>query len=703
LQSFPKFGSKNYREKNTHMKKIFFFMLMGMLNLALSAQVITVYNAPLGTTPNILIGGTAASPTRYHVSEAIYTNEEIGNNNFTSVGTAIQKINFFVTAEGAPTTITNYRVSMKNVTSATQFFVAGPASTTGYTIVFDGTFNAVADANGVIELPLTTSFVRTAGSNLQIKFERLDNAGHPGYAFVTSNGNNFNGTGLSTRRYNSNTAPTAATSLSTSAFRPAIQFVHIFDKDAGIFAIIPPTVSCYNSNQSLFVAVSNDGTDPIPAGAANISLSITGANTYSGTTTNTGIIAPGGFEVVVFSGANLNNAGDNFGRAIVNYVGDGTALNDTTFNTFSTANTITSFPVVEDVESTLPVFPYAELLAGADQLWTVQTGKYGNADLDPDSLAPRAPGNRFYLYDSYSGSGSIGFSSRLFSNCITVPSTSTAGSFRVTNVSFWMSHDNKYLDALDSIYLTVSTDRGQTWTRLAGYQRPDATALVPTWRQETVDISVYNGQTIQLGFEAISQYGNAIGLDDINITSNIVLPVTMLNFDARRAGKVNNLTWTTAQEINTRKFDVERSTDGVNFAPIGSVDAVGNSAASNSYRFIDPKPSKGTNYYRLRSIDNDNAFKFSSIKSVKNLGTPELAINPNPVAEIMKIALEAEYAEKANVIITDLSGRRVYNGAAQVIAGSNQISIPVQQLSKGTYLVMIQLNNETLVKKITKL
>jgi hypothetical protein len=685
------------------MKKIFFFMLMGMLNFASNAQTITVYNAPLGLTPNIPIGGTSVSPTRYHVSEAIYTNEEIGNNNFTSVGTAIQKINFFIDAEGTPTAITNYKVYMKNVSAATQFFTTGPASTVGYTLVFDGTFNAVANASGIIELPLTTPFVRTAGTNLQIKFERLNNEVHPGYSFITSNGNNFNPSGTSCRRVNTNTLPTTATNLTASAFRPAIQFVHVFGKDAGTFAIIPPTVSCYNSNQTLFVAVSNDGTDPIPAGAANVSLSITGANTYTGSTTNTAIIAPGGFEVVALSGANLNNAGDNFGRAIVSYVGDGTALNDTTFNTFSTANTITSFPVVENVESTLPVFPYVELLAGADQLWTVQTGKYGNTDLDPDSLAPRAPGSRFYLYDSYSGSGSIGFSSRLYSNCINIPSTSTAGSFRVTNVSFWMSHDNTYLDALDSIYLTVSTDRGQTWTRLAGYQRPDATALVPTWRQETVDISAYNGQTIQLGFEAISQYGNAIGLDDINITSNIVLPVTMLNFDARRAGKVNNLTWTTAQEINTRKFDVERSTDGINFAPIGAVDAVGNSAASNSYRFIDTKPSKGTNYYRLRSIDNDNAFKFSAIRSVKNLGTPELAINPNPVAETMKIALEAEYAEKANVIITDLSGRRVYNGPVQVIAGSNQISIPVQQLSKGTYLVMIQLNNETLVKKITKL
>lgn len=678
-------------------------MLMSVLSMAMNAQVISVYNAPLGSTPNIPIGGTTASPTRYHVSEAIYTNEEIGNNNFTTAGSAIQKINFFVTAEGTPTTITNYRVSMKNVTSATQFFTTGPASTTGYTIVFDGTFNAISNANGNIELTLTTPFVRTAGSNLQIKFERLDNAAHPGYAFVTSNGNNFNSAGLTSRRYNSNTAPTVSSNLTASAYRPAIQLIHVFAKDAGTFAIIPPTTSCFNSNQSMFVAVSNDGTDPIPAGTANVSLRIGGANNYTGTTTNTGIIAPGGFEVVVFSGINLNNTGENFDTAIVTYTGDGTALNDTTYDSFSTANTLSSFPVVEDAESTLPVFPYAELLAGSSQLWTLQSGKYGNADLDPDSLAPRAPGNRFYLFDSYSGAGSIGFSSRLYSNCIDIPSTSTAGSYRVTNVSFWLSHDNTYLTSLDSIYLTISTDRGQTWTRLAGYQRADATILVPTWSQETVDISAYNGQTVQLGFEAISQYGNVIGLDDINITSNIVLPVTMLNFDAKRAGKVNNLTWTTAQEINTRKFDVERSTDGINFTAIGTVNAAGNSSSNISYRFVDTKPVKGTNFYRLRSIDNDNAFKFSTIKSVKNLGTPELAINPNPVAETMKIALEAEYAEKATVVITDLSGRRVHNSAVQVVAGANQINIPVQQLSKGTYLVMIQLNNETLVKKITKL
>ncbi len=678
-------------------------MLISAISFAAQAQTISILGNP-GSTPNIPIGGTSASATRYHVSEVIYTNVEIGNDNFTTVGSAIQKINFFVSAVGTPTSISNYRVSMKNVSAATQFFTTGPADLAAtYTVVFDGTWNAIDNGTGIIELALTTPFVRTAGSNLQIKFERLDNAAHPGYAFVTANGNQSNSLGNSSRRVNTNTLPTTSTNLSGSAFRPAIQFVHIFNKDAGALAILTPTISCYNSNQQIFVAITNQGLDPIPAGSTNVNLSVSGANFFSGTVANSTIIAPGDFEIVTFSGVNLNNSGSNNATAYVNYAGDGTTLNDTTREAFSTANTITSFPVVEDAESTLPVFSYADLLAGSDQLWSVWAGKYGNADFDPDSLAPRAPGNNFYLFDSYSGASSVGFSGRLYSNCIAVPPVSGAGSYRITNVSFWMSHDNSYLDVLDSIYLTISTDRGQTWTRLAGYQRADATALVPIWRQENVDISAYNGQTIQLGFEAISQYGNVIAIDDINITSNIVLPVTMLNFDAKRAGKVNNLTWTTSQEINTSKFQVERSTDGQNFTLIGAVNAAGNATTANNYRFIDNKPSKGTNYYRIRSVDNDNSFKFSSIKSVKNLGTAELAINPNPVAETMKIALEAEYTEKANIIITELSGKRVYNSSIQVIAGANLVSIPVQQLSKGTYLVMVQLNNETLVKKITKL
>jgi hypothetical protein len=267
-----------------------------------------------------------------------------------------------------------------------------------------------------------------------------------------------------------------------------------------------------------------------------------------------------------------------------------------------------------------------------------------------------------------------------------------------------MSHDNEAEANNDSLFVCVSTDRGATWTRIAGYQRYDATFATPDWTNELVDISAYNGQTIQIGFEGVSDYGNVIGIDDINISYLGTVPVTMLSFDAVRAGKSNNLTWTTTNEINSSKFEIERSTNGINYVSIGSVNAIGNSATKQSYRFMDANPAKGNNYYRIKSVDIDNSYKLSVVRNVKNLGFVEMMINPNPVTSTtMNISLEAEATEKATIVITDLSGRKVYNGTTNVIAGTNNIPVNVNNLNKGIYLVTIQLSGETLIKKITKL
>jgi hypothetical protein len=266
-----------------------------------------------------------------------------------------------------------------------------------------------------------------------------------------------------------------------------------------------------------------------------------------------------------------------------------------------------------------------------------------------------------------------------------------------------MSHDNDVPDKDDSMYVSISTNRGATWTRIAGYQRFDATFSTPGWKNELVDLSAYNGQTIQIGFEGASQYGNIFGLDDIDVSFAGTVPVTMLSFDAVRNGKTNNLSWTTTNEINSSKFEIERSTNGINYASIGSVNAIGNGASKQSYRFIDANPAKGNNYYRIKTIDIDNSHKLSVVRNVKNLGFVEMMINPNPVASTMNISLEAETNEKATIVITDLSGRKVYNGTTNVIAGTNNIPVNVNNLNKGIYLVTLQLSGETLIKKITKL
>jgi len=672
------------------MKKLYNLFFLSFLCLAVKAQTVNIFG--LSTSGNIVVGGSS-----YHASESIYTNNEIGNTTFTV--DAIEKINFFLQTEGLSPAISNFRIRMKNIPSTTTTFTSGTYSLTGYTTVFNGTLNATPV--GLVGVTLSTPFVRTAGTNLQVLIERTDNVAHTGIVFYSAIGNAADAAATSTRRFNGTALPTAGTtSLTASAFRPAIQFIHQFPIDAAVTDLSSLNVTCFDAPQTLSVELTNTGLNDIAAGAAAVTLAITGANSSTSTLPNANVIAPGASEIINFSGINLSNAGDNDEAAYVNLTGDGSTLNDTLFNLTTTATTLSTYPIVEDAETTLPVFSWVGVVAGDAQLWTLQTGKYANLD-QIDSLAPKQ-GETFYLFDSYSGSNSAGFVSRLFSNCIALPTPLAPNPAPVTTVDFWMSRDAIFATSLDSLFLSISTDKGATWTRLAGFQRADATAAVPYWKNEIVDISAYNGQTVQLAFEGQSEFGNIIGLDSIVINYTGLVPVTLLSFDAKRVGTVNHLNWSTTQEINTNKFAVERSTDGLNFTTIGFVNAA-NNINRNDYRYIDATPVKGINYYRLRMIDNDNSFKFSSIKNIRNLGITTLAVNPNPVVQNMTAVLESETKEKVVLTIADLSGRRIFSTTTQVNVGTNKIEVPATQLAKGSYILLVQMNGQTLTQKINKL
>lgn len=677
------------------MMKKFYFSFFALLSVCfVQAQTVNIIDN-LYLSSNIVIG-----TNNYHASETIYTNSEIGAN-FTSAGTAINRISFLIDTEGAPTDVANYNVWMKNVPAGTTTFTSGAYSRTGYTQVFSGTYNATGF---LASLDLTTPFVRTAGTNLQILIERLDGTTHPGYIFLSSAGNDIlpDVTNLTSRRYNGAAAPNpGVTSLTASAFRPAIQLIHVFATDAAITNFISPVVTCYNTNQSVQVELTNVGTDPISAGAAQVTLNITGPNTFSSTTSNTTALAPGASEFLTFSNINLNNTGESNVETFVTLPGDGDLSNDSLFTSVFSATTLNTYPIVEDAETTFPSFGYIDIIAGDRQLWDLQVGKYANTD-QVDSLAPRAPGNRFFIFDSYSGANSEGYESRLYSNCIAMPVPLPPNPAPVTTLSFWMSNDNVFPTSLDSLFVSVSTDRGQSWTRLAGYQRYNAASVLPEWVQKVIDVSAYNGQTVQFAFEGLSKYGNIIGLDDITINFTGLAPVSLLRFDAARQGRSNHLNWTTSLEVNSSHFVVERSSDGREFTAIGQVDASGNSQSARDYRFIDANPLKGVNYYRIRMIDTDNSYKFSAVKSVRNTGLTEMSVNPNPVAATMRLNLQTDKAEKATLTINELSGRRVYQGSLAVVAGANQFAIPTATLPSGTYVVTLRLASQTLIQRITK-
>lgn len=688
------------------MRKIYTLAFLLFSFAAVNAQSATTSND--GTSGNVIVGGSV-----FHYLEAIYLESEVGVGNFLS-GSPMTRVEFIVDATSTatfPLTINGYNIYMRNIPSTqVNYTAAGTFSTAGYTLVYSGTLPIPA-TNTWFGVDLTTPFVRTAGTNLQVLFVRNSGSAQTGVVGRCSIGNSNNvgvQTFISTQRFNGTSALVDGSGSfnSLSAFRPAMKFIRQLATDIEVSSYTStPPVGCHNTPQSVSVQIKNAGSSTINSGAVSVNLTSTGANSgINLNLSNTSSLASGATQTLTFTGLNLPVAGTTALRTVATLSGDGNAANDTLRVNITTAAVRTTFPINESAENTAALeFGWLRAISGNNG-WLIQTGGYRNGNFSPtttDSLLPQS-GTYCYRFDSYnqpSGTRTI-----LHSNCLSFPA---AGSGALYDINFWMSHDSSFATAGDSLYLVVSTDRAQTWTRLQGFRRYDPTFLVPGWKVENVNLAAYAGQTIQLGFEGVSKYGNAIGLDNITINASSPLPVTLTSFTGKKEGSNNILSWATANELNNKGFEIMRSADGKNFTSIGFEASKNTTTTSaTSYSFVDEKTLAGTNSYQLKQIDKDGKTSLSNIVVLKS-ATRKLEIStvyPNPANDKLNAVISSDREDKVTVSITDLAGKVVISQQVLTSLGSTNVFFNLQGLTKGTYLVRLTStkNNETLIQKFVK-
>jgi hypothetical protein len=161
------------------------------------------------------------------------------------------------------------------------------------------------------------------------------------------------------------------------------------------------------------------------------------------------------------------------------------------------------------------------------------------------------------------------------------------------------------------------------------------------------------------------------------------LPVTLVSFKAYNERENVQLIWTTTQETNSERFEVEHSVNGKNWNLVGTVSSSGESKDLKRYSLTHLSPLNGQNLYRLKMIDLDATFAYSSIVHVHFVG--ELAyVYPNPTSGLVKFnASGSSYPESAQLLNT--SGKAVYE-FRQIPADGIQLKGVV---SKGIYLLKI--------------
>lgn len=179
-------------------------------------------------------------------------------------------------------------------------------------------------------------------------------------------------------------------------------------------------------------------------------------------------------------------------------------------------------------------------------------------------------------------------------------------------------------------------------------------------------------------------------------SSSVLLDLELTAFDAAVFGRTHSkLDWETALETDLSHFLVERTVDGVNWQPVGNVQAVGNSTTSLDYSFIDrnvylPGTGKAIFYYRLKSIDFDGTFEFSDIRAVAfNSKDAEggLSLQPNPAFDYIEVGLNKDVTAIYDVTyqLIDVSGKVITEGRFD----NSYVKLDVKHIATGMYFFRV--------------
>lgn len=173
----------------------------------------------------------------------------------------------------------------------------------------------------------------------------------------------------------------------------------------------------------------------------------------------------------------------------------------------------------------------------------------------------------------------------------------------------------------------------------------------------------------------------------IIITTTGALPVKLVYFNAEKQGSTALLQWATTEEINNSYFEVERSSNGVNFSPIQKVDANNsNSNQLNKYTAIDNTPLPGNNFYRLKQVDIDGKVSYSSVVELTFSGSIALKVFPNPATQ-NEITVNYTLGSLKTIAVYSVENKLMLMRNLNNVSGNQKLDI--SNLAKGVYIIKL--------------
>ena len=182
------------------------------------------------------------------------------------------------------------------------------------------------------------------------------------------------------------------------------------------------------------------------------------------------------------------------------------------------------------------------------------------------------------------------------------------------------------------------------------------------------------------------------------------LPIELLSFSVSDYAAYNLISWTTASEINSSEFIIERSVNaGDEITIVGKTIASGSSQSVIDYQLRDNYPVEAA-YYRLKSVDFDGRKQLSEWvyiqRNVKALTI--INIHPNPAHLNTIIEFTSPKVSNGIIEIRDISGRVVHKENISVLKGVQTHKFDISGLEAGTYYIILVSENDRVMKVLIK-
>ena len=353
----------------------------------------------------------------------------------------------------------------------------------------------------------------------------------------------------------------------------------------------------------------------------------------------------------------------------------------------------TSNPLVKFID------PTSDSIRVIPNLSQVLTGNNNGSVWEKLSCVPRTMNFRLVVRDNNENWGRIASDNMLVTVANTGPFLVTApngGEFYPGNslqtVTWNVNGTNSHCANVDVL---ISIDGGYQYAALA--------VNVPNDGVQQVTMPNVNNTTsrilVQCNTDATAKLTSTFfDVSNADFEIGIVLPLDLLSFSGSKNQEgFNLLKWTTANEINTDHFEIQKSYDSFKFYSIGKMKSSSESSTSTyEYKYEDRTTTDETTYYRLKQIDTNGQFEYSQIISIKNqLKNLEVNVFPNPSKDFITIS---GVSSESQIIITNNSNKIIID---QMINDGETVDI--SRLLDGVYTITISNNSKKSTQRLVKI